>query len=794
MAPDSPEFKKIARRMANGSSAGPSGWTGAFILICLRDEVCRRGLATLVADICNHRLPSESSKFLLACNLTALDKGGNRVRPIAVGEVFYKLAAQYALRLVVGKVPAILAPLQQGVGEPGGCENIINTVNRLLLQNGRPRCALLVDFQNAFNSVSRTAVLRELGNHPALAPIWRISHWAYSTVSPLLTVDANGRRIERLASSQGVRQGDPLAPLLFALAAHPHYVRALQRARRTGSEVFGFAYLDDFTIVADDPATLQACAADLAAAAEDGLVWQPAKSALYTPGVSVDQLPATTRKWLGDSRLRHSDRAITLLGATLSTHPADVAAAAERIVEDCVPWFEALMHPAMPVQDALLLIRHCGTPKLNFMLRTTHPDHSRAAAAAFTELIHTAILRKLELNETELSRSATAAAQLFLPTALGGLGIPVFEVIGPFAWLGSQCAAAAFAREVIPTGELRAPGHMQQIASACSAARQHIVGTDVAGLLPEDNDLYTHMSALVAVHGPDKYRRLQHQLTQGFHRRQRDALLQSPLSPLDRARLLAVAAPGASAGFDAVPCMSDCVLPCDSLRISVRELLGLPPVPDGLRLGERCRWCGFDLAKDPYHCRSCNNFENRYRIDIHNGTVRLLQRAVVGSGNSAVIEPPSTDPFGLKRPDAEIRLGTHLYRVDVTHPYPLSATYVDDGKGVSMEELGAARKAAIGKSVKHDHIPIDQMVAYSVDTFGGTSDDVGFLDRQILKNYDADRATMLPEEVKATLKYGRRVQMMIASARSIIACFGPDRTRSSHRRLDRRHVSHRAHG
>ena len=96
-----------------------------------------------------------------------------------------------------------------------------------------------------------------------------------------------------------------------------------------------------------------------------------------------------------------------------------------------------------------------------------------------------------------------------------------------------------------------------------------------------------------------------------------------------------------------------------------------------------------------------------------------------------------------------------------------------------MKPLGAAHKAAQAKFAKHKHIPREQLVAYSIETFGGASDDVVFFNKQIIKHYNSDRATLLLEEVKGLLKYGRRAQMMIASAYAIIACYGVDRARSA---------------
>ena len=99
---------------------------------------------------------------------------------------------------------------------------------------------LKVDFSNAFNTVDRAALLRQVRLHmPGLAP-W--AEWCYDRHSRLLFEDSC------LSSEAGVQQGDPLGPLLFSLALQP----ALQAATSglTPPDLV-LAFLDDVCLAGD---------------------------------------------------------------------------------------------------------------------------------------------------------------------------------------------------------------------------------------------------------------------------------------------------------------------------------------------------------------------------------------------------------------------------------------------------------------------------------------------------------------------------------------------------------------
>ena len=102
----------VMRKVANGSAPGPSGWTGELIKALVGDADCLAGLVALVEDIINGDLDDSARKYLLSSSLIASEKDSGGFRPIAIGDVFYRLACHYVLQLVQPSAAALLEPIQ----------------------------------------------------------------------------------------------------------------------------------------------------------------------------------------------------------------------------------------------------------------------------------------------------------------------------------------------------------------------------------------------------------------------------------------------------------------------------------------------------------------------------------------------------------------------------------------------------------------------------------------------------------------------------------------------------------
>nr|GEX39533.1 hypothetical protein [Tanacetum cinerariifolium] len=205
-------------RFSKGTSCGRDGFIAQHLMDILG------GVASAVADtevvnlFLSGKCPSQLGEYIASAPLTLLVKPGGGIRPIAVGTDF-----------------------QFGIGVPGGCEAVLHFVNRLIESKGNDvgLSMLLVDFNNSFNLVDKSVLLEETRVRcPSISP-W--VEFCYARPAMLYYDDSV------LWSCQWVQQGDPLGPLLFALALHP-LVQTINQSCELTLQAW---YLDDGTIVGD---------------------------------------------------------------------------------------------------------------------------------------------------------------------------------------------------------------------------------------------------------------------------------------------------------------------------------------------------------------------------------------------------------------------------------------------------------------------------------------------------------------------------------------------------------------
>lgn len=211
----SAKIRKIATRITG--AAGPSGldataWTRMLTVYKAASNDLCAALARMAVCLCTEHVESRTLAAFLAARLIPLDKNPG-VRPIAVGEVFRRIIGKAIMEVIEGDVMRSVAPTQLCVGIPSACEIASHAVKQSFASDSVDG-ALLVDANNAFNSVNRIAALH---NIPRVCPsAGTVFANCYREPIPLL-LDGG----EVVWSREGTCQGDPLAMAFYALATQP---------------------------------------------------------------------------------------------------------------------------------------------------------------------------------------------------------------------------------------------------------------------------------------------------------------------------------------------------------------------------------------------------------------------------------------------------------------------------------------------------------------------------------------------------------------------------------------------
>jgi hypothetical protein len=193
-----------------------------------------------------------AARYFFNARLVPMQKKDGGVRPIACGEVLRRTLGKIISSRVASKVGGILAGFGQvGVGIPSGIEAMYHAVSLFALNaeiDEAELAILKVDVKNAFNSIWRDAVYRDLMDEarkdPELRQLVLYMQAAYGKPTELHCGEAV------LKSSQGMQQGDPLGPLFFAISFTLAVRKAFQKVEAVTGEAppLNASFLDDLVV------------------------------------------------------------------------------------------------------------------------------------------------------------------------------------------------------------------------------------------------------------------------------------------------------------------------------------------------------------------------------------------------------------------------------------------------------------------------------------------------------------------------------------------------------------------
>ena len=187
----------------------------------------------------------------------------------------------------------------------------LQSVSKALGDTARWVC-LQVDFANAFNSMDRSAILREAAARTPAA--FNYLRFAYGAVAPLYVGGT------MMLSRTGTHQGCPLGPLGFALGLQP----IAEKLQRLGGLIWNTWYLDDGVLIGDAGRIQQALTTVEAEAALIGLALNRSKCVLWGPGATdvPEHGSLTVRSWAEGEGITHLGVPIDCPGETSQTEAA----------------------------------------------------------------------------------------------------------------------------------------------------------------------------------------------------------------------------------------------------------------------------------------------------------------------------------------------------------------------------------------------------------------------------------------------------------------------------------------
>jgi hypothetical protein len=778
-------FTLLKRRVNNGSAPGPSGWTGSHVQLIAESgsDEAKSGLCLLTKDICNGVFGGATQQRLLASVLMPIGKPVRidptaapsldvppprpGIRPIAMGEVFVKLAAHYSMSLIEDQLPSLFPRIQFGVKRSGGSESAAQLTRALLTQSSRldpSTIALKTDFENAFNAASRARIWQILLSHSSTEPIWRMFRWAYATPSPLLVYGRTGLH-SQLESSEGVRQGDPFSAFAFALSVQPLYEAALAGF----VESHGVSILDDLTLIGPQEQVFTAFDRIQRMAADYHLQLRVDKCAVHIPlAAQSEPIRASIVAACTQRHLSHS-ASLETLGVVLGSDTA-VESHTLAAVDSHESLFACLTHPAMPTQIAFSLLRHCAIPRLGFLARTVHPDQFRTAAERFDSMALDTFHRIMQIAQDTQQPDVPSdqlRSLITLPLAAGGMGIRPVQRVSPSAYFASsasilpdfitafppsRCADYTATELHAHLRECRASMLQQGVSDGTAKAApaspfrpplvyRNSASNSVPAVQPtwprrsrSDNttappmhmttlhgsiaDLWERASAHIQRRSTDAFlqaEQLQHEATMQIEESLRTSLFHAS-SLIRRTLMTANTAPHSSAYLTVLP-VRPCYRMADAaMRLAVRHRLGLLPYDSLAPVHCVCR-PHTSFLTDPDHFHSCEKFKRTFLTQRHNNLVQVVMDLAINAGFIAIREPNThirptavaDAPADSKHYNlhADILLLKHdrKYYIDVTVARPTNESNLRGRpRHVSSIPLASTRPAAQSKRSKYADI------------------------------------------------------------------------------------------
>ncbi|XP_029656729.1 uncharacterized protein LOC115230736 [Octopus sinensis] len=486
---------------------------------------------------------------------------------------------------------------------------------------------------------------------------------AYSKPSLLIADD-------QIYNSNGVQQGDPLGPLLFALTIDP--------VVRNISSRFNVWYLDDATIGGPVASVLKDLENLIPSLNSLGLSINPLKSEIANIGFTPEDftsvfntfsnvLPNIRRTLIENLKILGSPISNLGVESSLYAKTSSLVAISNKLAK-------------IDSHSGLFFLRNCfAIPKLLFILRSAPCFFNLRALESFDFSLKSSLESICNITLDEIGWQ-----QATLPISHGGIGIRSSVDLSIPAYLSSVNATNDLVQEILQS----VTESSMDTESVAAESRWQGMSLEI----PENTHAQGQWDRILCDH---KINSLKPKLNQ--HR---------------LACLLAASQPYSGAWLTAIPMASiGTLMDNDCVRISVSLRLGLP-----ICRTHQCR-CGLRVDPFGHHPLSCSRSAGRFpRHAAINDTV---SRALTKAGFPNELEPVGLDRGDGKRPD-----GMSIFPFEKGKCLIWDATCSDTFSAKNLiasaaEPGSVAKQAELTKHKKYRVLAKDhQFTAVAVETSG----------------------------------------------------------------------------
>jgi hypothetical protein len=731
--PDEDKFDAALKAIDNGSAPGPSLWTPRLLSYIAEDQEAKKGLLAVMSRLLNGSLSPDLMSLFLASRLLAVPKmkEGARtgLRPIAVGDVFVRLAAKIgSLGLPSGQV---LFPnnIQMGINIKGGPQSALHII-QTALQSNKNHVIICTDFANAYNSINRSKIGKAFLDNALLTDLHPLFHALYSQPAPLLIHGKDGVLHSIVSSDTGVRQGDPLSSLAYAMAVEPIYVEVQGKHRDTTV----VAVQDDFYIIGPLRAAAEAYISLRTRVADPslGLSLCASKCKLFHPSKTPPN-SEELKKTAQDLGIQFIHGRLVVLGTPIGEDKDNITETLRGVVSEYIAKVKpVLTHKAMAPKIALTLVQKCVIPKMMHLARTLLPSLAADPFRHFDSLVFNLVTDMLKLPK---NMSAPLRGHVNLPLKLGGLGIRSYTKIHRAAFAASLLESSVGTQRALQnikiTADLTPSDNAHCVASRLPSVKEAKAGllelrnlapdkigallpsrptTHITGLPePPTSNAGKLQSGFTAVIDDVTTREICNDAQHGHNGVLRKKLDLNKKNPLSRHFLT---------GSPAVICQA---LSNGDFCSAVRDFLYIPVLSDDEAPPDtKCPMCGYRTLGLPDHPVGCVGMMKKTGFTRHEGIVSFLVSTITSVANLTATKFARVEERSALAADLVFCHQAGWTFSDVSVVNPLAPSHLNENPGVSVKSREAVKTKKYASLVgKHPHAPEgSDFLAFVVDCNG----------------------------------------------------------------------------